>query len=213
MSDVKRRRYVSPLRAEQGAAGRAAVIAAAHRLFVAQGYGATTVEQIATAAGVSKPTVFSTVGNKVEVFMAVRDVAMAGDDEDRSVTQRPSVSAIAEATGLADAIGATARHLVQINVRYRRLDAVLRGAAGTDTAMRALMETAEAQRHTGAGHLLQRMRAHGTLAVDEAQAQDRLWLLMAPDTCARLVDQRGWHPDDYRDWLVDEIGALFAPSA
>jgi AcrR family transcriptional regulator len=209
MTDVNRRSYSSPLRAEQGAASRAAVLAAAHRLFVARGYGATTIEQIAAEAGVSKPTVFTAVGNKVEVFKLVRDIAMAGDDADRTVTDRPSVSAIGEAADLADAIDAAALHLLRTNARYRTLDGVLRGASGTDAAMRDLMETAEAQRHIGAGHLLDRLCVHGALRVGHARAQDRLWLLMAPDNYARLVDARGWTQDEYRDWLIAAITELF----
>jgi len=57
------------------------VLDAARQLFIAQGYGATTVEQIAQRAGVSKPTVFSAVGNKQMVLRAARDTALAGDGE------------------------------------------------------------------------------------------------------------------------------------
>ena len=79
MVDVKgsERAYSSPLRAQQADATRRAVLSAARELFIAQGYGATTLDQIAARAGVSKPTVFSAVGNKQTVLSAVRDVAMA----------------------------------------------------------------------------------------------------------------------------------------
>src|SRR3954468_19608326 len=91
MSDVKRaeRPYVSPLRAQQADVTRRAVLDAARELFIGQGYGATTVDQIAALAGVSKPTVFTAVGNRQTVLSAVRDVAMAGDDDDIAVEQRP----------------------------------------------------------------------------------------------------------------------------
>ena len=90
MAGVNRERaYSSPLRAQQAAATRKAVLDAARELFVEQGYGATTVDQIAARAGVSKPTVFTAVGNKQTVLSAVRDVAMAGDDETVSVVERP----------------------------------------------------------------------------------------------------------------------------
>ncbi len=70
------------------------MLAAARQLFIAQGYGATTVEQIAQHAGVSKPTVFSAVGNKQMVLRAVRDVAIAGDDEPVPVAKRPATDRI-----------------------------------------------------------------------------------------------------------------------
>ncbi|HEY2298744.1 MAG TPA: TetR/AcrR family transcriptional regulator, partial [Jatrophihabitans sp.] len=73
MTEVKdgRKAYSSPLRDEQAAQTRRAVLAAARELFVTQGYGATTVDQIAAVAGVSKPTVFSAVGNKQNLLAAV----------------------------------------------------------------------------------------------------------------------------------------------
>jgi AcrR family transcriptional regulator len=39
-------------------------------------------------AGVSKPTVFTAVGNKAALLSAVRDVAMAGDDLRVAVADR-----------------------------------------------------------------------------------------------------------------------------
>jgi hypothetical protein len=70
----------SPLRTSQALTNRRSILVAAHDLFIAQGFGAITIEQIASTAGVSKPTIFAAVGNKAAVFRAVRDIAMAGDD-------------------------------------------------------------------------------------------------------------------------------------
>ena len=59
MTDVKKRRYHSPLRAEHAQASRAAVLRAARELFVEQGYGGTTIERpdslAANPAGVVYP--------------------------------------------------------------------------------------------------------------------------------------------------------------
>jgi AcrR family transcriptional regulator len=208
MGEVKR--YRSPVRAQQALENRRAVLRAARELFVEQGYGATTIEQIAKRAGVSKPTVFNSIGNKVEVFRTVRDIAMAGDDEPQTVTQRSSVTAIAEAPGLEAAVRAAADHIVRLCRRYHPIHVALSGAAGTDLAMAELYEEAETQRHLGAGHLLSRLAAHGRLRPSRARAQDRLWLLMAPDHYARLVHARGWSERAYRDWLAEEIRALFS---
>jgi len=53
------RGYHSPRREEQAAATRAAVLAAARDLFVAQGYAGTTVAQIARSARVAVDTVYA----------------------------------------------------------------------------------------------------------------------------------------------------------
>lgn len=60
---------MSGLRERQKQARRLAISAAAVELFRRQGYGATTVEQIAESAGVSPPTVFNYFGNKQEILV------------------------------------------------------------------------------------------------------------------------------------------------
>jgi AcrR family transcriptional regulator len=207
VTDVRRRGYHSPLRAEQAAASRAAVLAAAHRLFVAQGYGATTIEKIAREAGVSKPTVFAAVGNKLAVLKVVRDVAMAGDDEQLTVEQRLRLSGIESPASLDDLVTATVEHITRLHLRYVDIHEVLRGASGTDPEVRELWQISEAQRLVGAEHSLARLAAWGR-PVDGAL--DRLWLLMAPDNYQRLVRDRGWTQDAFRDWLRSQILELIA---
>jgi AcrR family transcriptional regulator len=207
VAEVKRR-YHSPLRSGQAEASRAAVLAAARELFVEQGYGGTTIDQVAARAGVSKPTVFTAVGNKATLLKVVRDVAMAGDDDPRSVSAREDVASIALAGALDRAIVLTARHIVAVNARYDDVHEVIRGAAGADPAVAELWETNEKERHVGAAHLLARLQA--TPSVPVREAQDRLWLLMATDHYHRLVVVRGWSRSAYERWLTDGIRALFA---
>jgi AcrR family transcriptional regulator len=88
--EVKARRYNSPLRLQQAAASRAAVLRAARELFLDQGYGATTIGQIAARAGASKPTVSTAVGNKQRLLKTVRDVAMAGTTTPRRHLSDPA---------------------------------------------------------------------------------------------------------------------------
>ncbi|HWI44421.1 MAG TPA: TetR family transcriptional regulator [Nocardioides sp.] len=208
MPAVNKRRYHSPLRAEQAAASRAAVIAAARELFVEQGYGATTLDQVAQRAGVSKPTVFAAVGSKAELLKVVRDVAMAGDDRPVPVTEREDVAAIAAAGDLDRAVSLTARHIAVVNERYHHVHEVIRGASGTDAVVAALWETAERERHVGAGHLLDRLAPGRATASARRRAIDQLWLLMAPDCYHRLVVDRGWSRRAYEQWLTEGIRLL-----
>ncbi|OPA91648.1 hypothetical protein BFW87_18650 [Pseudomonas fluorescens] len=60
---------MSGLRERQKEARRQAISTAAIALFRLQGYGATTVEQIAEKAGVSPPTVFNYFGSKQEILI------------------------------------------------------------------------------------------------------------------------------------------------
>ncbi|WP_199520851.1 TetR/AcrR family transcriptional regulator [Jiangella anatolica] len=53
------------------AARRDALLETAMRLFLAHGYGGTTIEVIAAEARVAKRTVYTTVGDKADLFVAV----------------------------------------------------------------------------------------------------------------------------------------------
>src|SRR6476469_2867447 len=86
MATVKRRGYHSTIR--RGDA-RGLVCDAARDLFSTNGYLATTIEDIATAAGVARPTVFSAVGSTPAILRAVIDRAMAGDEAPVAVADRP----------------------------------------------------------------------------------------------------------------------------
>jgi AcrR family transcriptional regulator len=69
-------------RAEKREATRLKVLASAERLFRAQGFGATTVRQIAADAGVSTGTVMS-VGDKDALLVAIFDTWIAAVHRNR----------------------------------------------------------------------------------------------------------------------------------
>lgn len=204
MTDVKPRTYRSPRRQEQARQTRAAILAAARKRFLERGYNATTIDEIAAAAGVSKPTVFTAVGNKVQLLKAVRDVAMAGDDDPAPVAQRPSVERARDAQTAEEALRLVAAHIVALSGRYALIDEVLRGAAATgEPELAELWETSERQRRTGAGILLAIIRGKGPLrpGLDPHQGEDILSNYMASDVYLRLVDRLGWTTEDFQRWL------------
>ena len=88
MDEVKgsERTYTSPLRAQQAATTRQAVLDVARELFIAQGYGATTVDQIAVREK-SKP-----------------HTSLAGNADWRTSTPSPNAHPQSSTVRLADAI-------------------------------------------------------------------------------------------------------------
>ena len=60
------RSYTSPVRADQARQTRKRIVDAGAALFAERGYGATTIDAIAEAAGVSRKTVFDSVGRQGE---------------------------------------------------------------------------------------------------------------------------------------------------
>jgi AcrR family transcriptional regulator len=206
-----RRGYESPLRRRQAEATRHAVLTAARELFVEQGYGATTVEQVATRAGVSKPTVFSAVGNKQTLLKVVRDVAMAGDDEPVAMKERPLGVAARDEPDQERAIQLVVASIMGVNRRYAAVDGVLRGAAASgEDGLRELWETSEQQRLAGARYWMTTLAAKAPPppGFDLDAAIDELWLYMAPDLYARLVDGRGWSHERAEEWLLARVRGL-----
>jgi AcrR family transcriptional regulator len=196
--------YRSPRRQEQARQTRAAILAAARERFLERGYSATTIDEIAAAAGVSKPTVFTAVGNKAQLLKVVRDVAMAGDDDPVPVAERPSVERARDARTAQEALRLIVEHTVRLSGRYARIDEVLRGAAATgEPELAELWETSEQQRRTGAGILLGIIRGKGPLrpGLDLRLGEDILSTYMAPDLYLRLVHTLGWTAGDFQRWL------------
>src|SRR3984885_4130856 len=64
-------------RAEQSDRNRAELFAAARRVFLAKGYYAATLEQIADKAGFSKGVVYSRFASKADMFLALLEERIA----------------------------------------------------------------------------------------------------------------------------------------
>jgi AcrR family transcriptional regulator len=206
-----RNRYFSPLRRQHALATRRAVLDAGRELFIERGYAATTVDAIAQRAGVSKPTVFTAVGNKQALLRAVRDRAIAGDDEPVPVARRPIVARVRAEPCYRRAVWLLAEHLTGVGSRYAQIHEVVHAAADSaDDGLRELWETEEQQRLTGAAFWLDVLAEKHPIGgdLDRAAAVDVLWLLMAPDLYYRLVHRRNWSADRYQTWLANSIVRL-----
>src|SRR4051794_22358447 len=121
MNDSAKRDYRSTLRAAQAADTRQSIVAAAARLFIADGYGRTTIDGVAESAGVSRKTVFSAVGGKVELLKSALDWAVAGDDEPIAIADRPAIRALLALEDPAALLAGWVRALVEIDVRAASL--------------------------------------------------------------------------------------------
>jgi AcrR family transcriptional regulator len=184
------------------------VLEAARELFISQGYGATTIEQIAQRAGVSKPTVFSAVGNKQTVLRIVRDVAIAGDDEPVPVAKRPAADRIRAEPDPRRTVELIAEHLTGVASRYAEINEVVRAAADNgDEDLRTLWEVSEDQKLTGARIFIDILSSKGPLrpGLNKNTAVDVMWLLMSPENYYRLVHRRGWTKQKYQRWLAAAI--------
>jgi AcrR family transcriptional regulator len=204
MVEAVKRDYRSGLRAAQARETRRGIVTAAAGLFVDNGYGATTIEAVAEAAGVSRKTVFTAVGGKVELLKLALDWAIAGDDEPVAVADRPEVRALLELTDAAELLTGWAAVLVGIDKRVARLSEAMETAAGLDTAARSLVDGSSRQRLAGSRVIVDRVADLGALraALTAAEAADIAWLLSDPVLYTRLVRVRGWSVRRFENWLA-----------
>jgi AcrR family transcriptional regulator len=211
---VVKKPYASALRATQAQATRRAIVDAAAALFIESGYGATSVDAIAEAGGVSRKTVFTSVGGKLETLKLALDWAITGDDAPVPVLERPHVQAALHEPDARRILRDFATNIVEVMGRTAALLRVLESAAGIDADLRALNDDLRAQRQLGmsflAGVLDQRGALRPEVTVDEAA--DVLWLLNDSAPYHRLVVEQRWSAERYESWLADTlVGLLIAP--
>jgi len=217
MAEVNRgaRRYVSPLRRDAAARTRQAVLGAARELFIAHGYTATTVDEIAGRAGVSKPTVFAAAGSKQAILKQLRDIALAGDDEPVPVAQRPWYREALAEPDPRRGLRLYARNATAIHRRSADMHEVLKSAAASDRDLRDLWRASEDERRGGAAIVVDALLQKSPLkaGLDRAAAIDIVWVLTSSDIFWRLVRTRRWSDAQFESWLGDTLGEQLLPPA
>lgn len=198
------RTYRSPLRAEQAAATRQQVLAAAWRLFTTQGYAATTVAEVAAAAGVSVDTLYATIGRKSLLLREVVESAISGTPAAVVADEREYVRRVQATEDPAAAIRIYADAITEMSPRTGPILAALRDAAGTDPACALLHSEISGRRAANmlrfAAHLRRRdgLRAE----VSDQYAADVIWATAGFEHYLQLVHERGWTPEEFGDYLA-----------
>ncbi|WP_202918708.1 TetR/AcrR family transcriptional regulator [Saccharothrix deserti] len=193
MDRVKgRRRYNSTGRQEQARRNREAVLDAAERLFLADGYGPTTIAAIASEAGVSVETVYKTFGGKTGLVRALYERGLTGrgpipayERSDRMRAEQTDPETIMREWG------ALTAEVASVVTPIRLL---IRSAAITDPEMATLLADSDDER-------LIRMRHHAVFlgergylreGVTTDEATDILWTCSSVELYELLVLRRGW---------------------
>jgi AcrR family transcriptional regulator len=215
VSNVKRG-YRSPLRAEQARQTRRRILGAAQRLFLDQGYPATSIEAIAAAAQVSQDTVYSVFGSKRNLLKHVMDTVVGGDDADVDVLDRPEPQRVRQESDRRIQLAAFAAGVAVRIEAARPLDDILRSAAEVDTEVKALRNDIQ---------LRQRRAAMGTVAVwlekngafrdglNVGDVADVIWTLTSPEVHRLLRDGCGWSQERFARWLEDTLARTLLPDS
>ena len=208
------RGYHSPRREEQAAATRAAVLAAARDLFVAQGYAGTTVAQIARSARVAVDTVYATVGRKPALLREVLETAISGTDVAVPAQQRDYVMRVRAAATAREKITHYVTALVQIQDRLAPVFLALRDAGSTDPDSAALWQEIAQRRARNMREFAADLRGTGELRADmtDDDVADIVWSMNGPEYWVLLVGERGWSGERFGAYLIDAWARLLLAS-
>jgi AcrR family transcriptional regulator len=201
------RAYDSSGRKARAAASRREIVDAAARLFVAQGFGGTTIAAIAKEAGVSTPTVYAGFGSKAELLKVAIDIALVGDDEPVVVADRPLAQWVYDADTAVELLSRYAVMMGELASRAGPIYDVLVRAADGDPELAALLADLEGQRLRAATMVAEGVRARGGLPAGRtlAEARDVIWVCNAPELYVSLTTKRRWSTKRYVAWACNTL--------
>ena len=200
-----KRAYSSPRRQEQAAATRRTILEAAQRLFEREGYTLTTMEAIASEAGVALKTVYVGFATKSGVLRALWDLLLKGDEDDASVAERPWYREVIEERDPERKLRLNARNSRIVKLRIAGVLEVIRDAAPADADIAALWELIQSDFYDNQRVIVEALQKTKSLrrGLDVARATDILWTLNHPDVWFLLVGRRGWTPEQFEKWFAD----------
>jgi AcrR family transcriptional regulator len=199
-----RRRYDSLHRTAQAQQTGAQIARAARELFVTRGWAATTVREVARAAGVSVPTVYAVYGNKSGLIRALVDAADLSGDLPRMLAE------LETAAGPPGQLAAMAAYDRRLFERAGDVITALREAGRTEPELAQVYgdgrrRADETRIEVFADWPIGALRA----GITSQEAVDIYAALCNIDVFTVLTVERGWEPDRVQDWwsgvLVREL--------
>lgn len=191
-------------RAEQAARTRDRILDAAHELFVANGYEATTMQAIADQAGVAVQTVYFRFGTKAALLAQVESRAVLGNAPRQEWREQPWARQMAAETDPRRVIDLFVDVDTDIKGRLSPLVAALGAALPADPSSIADRERG---RDAFFGTLIDRLDELGALRTEliPSRALDILRVVNTLEAYADLTGRRGWSTDEWKAWLTDTL--------
>jgi AcrR family transcriptional regulator len=210
-----RRQYRSELRQAQAVATRARILQAARELFLDSGYPATTLQQVASQAGVALPTVTGIFANKRALLDEVLRNAVRGENGP-PLSLHEELTAVLAATDPEVLLAMHARLIANANTRAHDMFEILRKAATVEPAVEAQRQKGATDRRRDQAQVARVLADRKALrpGLSVPQATDVLWLYSSSDIYRLLVIDRGWPIQRFTTWLQDTLThALLDPDS
>ena len=204
--------YNSPLRDQQARETRERILQAARETFRERGYGATTLADVARAAGVAEPTVRAVFKTKPNLVEHLLRLAVRGEDNELQLQQREGFKQMIEATDADTLLDLLTDIASSLHPRSWDVMEIVRGAATSDPAIAELWDERVRLRHVNQTTIAKRLHELEALpdGTSVEQAADLLWLYTAPENFHMLVIERGWSIERYRRWFRAAVGSILS---
>jgi AcrR family transcriptional regulator len=207
MAQVKRS-YDSRRRHEQARRNRDAVLDAAERRFLTDGYGLTTIASVAGEAGVSAETVYKAFGGKAGLVTAIWERGLEG----RGPVPAPQRSD--EMKAREDDPRQIIRNWGQLTTevapRVAPILLLIRTAAASDPEMARMLALTDRQRLRRMRQNAETLTGHLKEGLSRNDAAEIMWTYSSPDLYDLLVIRRRWPIGRYGRFISEAmINALF----
>jgi AcrR family transcriptional regulator len=199
---TERRRLAEQQRRES----RRRVVTAASRCFLDAGYAATTIGDVARAAGVAVQTVYSAVGGKADLLIEVVNQAVAGDDREVMFLNREWMTQLRAEPDPRRQIRIFADEMTAIGGRVVPLSLMMRAAAAGDPEVAAAWQRSVSLRRDTALAVVRALRGRRR-GLSREHAIDLVWAIASPEVYDLLVLQRGWTPAECAAWVAEALAA------
>lgn len=183
---------------------RREILRAARRLFTEHGFAGTSIQQIAGEAGVAVQTIYSSVGSKAALVLALNDLI----DEEAGVAQLGA--GVRAETDPPTMIAKTIHLTRQLNERCGDLIQVMLSAEPAEPDIAAAVADGMRRHESGASAMAQRLGALGALRAGTTpeRAAAAFAMMTSPASWQQLTQRAGWTFDQSEAWLTESLTQL-----
>jgi AcrR family transcriptional regulator len=205
-----KRTYRSAVREERARANRVAILTAAYRRFLDDGYAATSIARIADEASVSEDLVYKLFTTKRGLLVEVLNFAVTGQADSPRVLDQEGPQRVRAEPDQHKKLVMFAADIADRIARARPVDDVMRSAGEVDAEMAAKYASMHRTRLRNITQFVGWLAEAGPLrpGLSVAQAAETTWLLCSPTTHKQLTEQLGWDQARYAAWLHATLAAV-----
>lgn len=197
MSNKKKRTYVSQTRKDKANLTKTRILESAKILFQEQAIEKTTIDQIATRAQVSTPTIYALFQSKRGILRTLIDHAIPVD-----VFESLAKEAACALTSQ-ERLCVSAKMARQIYDAERAQMDSFWGVYVLTPEFKEIEQERERRRYIRQEETIQKIKNHGDLIPDLSleKARDILWSFTGRDLYRLLVVDKCWPSQEYEKWI------------